>query len=349
MSAPVGHPPAQPAVDLVTERVGVVLQDRPVVSLSAWLSDAIRAVSDDNRALQVVTPATSRLTMALRLKLMHPDSRWVVREPDGGGYYDGLTGVVLGWDGERFAPTLDENGEGTVSPSFAREPSGLGWQLLVTARVRHAATASTVVGGAVAALVEELTGASPAGWGTAEPVSQPWREADLTVFARNRAPAPTWLTIVGSTGEGVRPMVGSVETHRVPSGLDEAMTVCVSYPDHGELPVDSLSAAVDRLAGEYGLVSFLAQAVRGPRDLTSVPHWVGLPAPVGVAVGQDGVRGVGLEVALAPPDQKAIGIGGAEAPGVYYPLGDGRDQAGWTRYVALLEHLGVPGAETDAG
>lgn len=43
---------AQPAIDVLTERVAVVIQDRPVVAMTAWLSDAFRAAAEAGLGLQ---------------------------------------------------------------------------------------------------------------------------------------------------------------------------------------------------------------------------------------------------------------------------------------------------------
>ena len=46
---------AQPAVDVLTDKVAVIIQDRPVVAMTAWLSDAFRAAADAELGLQIVT------------------------------------------------------------------------------------------------------------------------------------------------------------------------------------------------------------------------------------------------------------------------------------------------------
>src|SRR4029450_13771056 len=47
-----GHP----AVDVLSDRVAVVLQDRPVVPLTAWLADAARTCAEAGRGLQGGAP-----------------------------------------------------------------------------------------------------------------------------------------------------------------------------------------------------------------------------------------------------------------------------------------------------
>ena len=49
-------------MDLVTDDVAVVMQDRPVVGLSAWLLDAAAAAEAEGRDVQLVTPPGVRIT-----------------------------------------------------------------------------------------------------------------------------------------------------------------------------------------------------------------------------------------------------------------------------------------------
>lgn len=339
------HPITQPALEHVGERAGLLVQNRPVVSLSAWLADALRSVTQSHRSLYIITPSTSRITPPIRFILPIGGSRWVVREPEGDDCYDGLSGARLQWNGEQYQPVLDEEKAAVRSPTFLTEQPGLGRQLIVNLRVRHAATTSTVLGGACAMLAEALSGAPPAGWATSEPVSQPWRESDITAFARRRAPKPTWLVVGGGGGaEGARPLLGSIEVHRVPSGLDEHISLYVGYGPDEPLPTDDLPAVVDELASKFTVVTLVAQAVSGRRDLTYPPHWLGVPRPLGLLAGNEAVSGVGLGQALAPPgDVTGIGVGNALAPGVYYPLGGDTDDQGWYRFSQVMSHLGIDG------
>lgn len=338
------HPITQPALEYVGERAGLLVQNRPVVSLSAWLADALRSVTQSHRALYLITPSTSRITAPIRFILPIGGSRWVVREPAGDDCYDGLSGARLRWNGEQYERVVDEEkGETVRSPTFLTEPSGLGRQLIVNLRVRHAATTSTVLGGACAKLAEALSGARPAGWGTAEPVSQPWRESDITAFARRRAPKPTWFVVGGGGGaDGARPLLGSIEVRRVPSGLDEYISLYIGYGPDEPLPTDDLPAIVDDLAGSFTVVTLVAQVVSGRRDLTYTPHWTGFPRPLGLLAGNEAVSAVGLGQALAPPgDVIGIGVGDAIAPCVYYPLRGDADDEGWYRFRQVMGHLGA--------
>ena len=103
------------------------------------------------------------------------ESRSAVTEPNGEGVYDGQGGSKLQWDGQMFsAVAAGEQDKVDMSPTFAGVELELPWQLMITARVRYQALETTVVGKAAEQLFKDLTGAAPAGWGTAEPVTQPW-------------------------------------------------------------------------------------------------------------------------------------------------------------------------------
>ncbi|NBE53821.1 DUF6177 family protein, partial [Streptomyces boluensis] len=51
---------AQPAVDVLTPRAAVVINDRPLVPMTTWLSDILRIAADAERSLQIVTPPGTR-------------------------------------------------------------------------------------------------------------------------------------------------------------------------------------------------------------------------------------------------------------------------------------------------
>jgi len=324
---------AHPAVDVVTGRVAVVLQDRPVVPFSAWLADAVRVCAGSGRGLQVVTPPGSRLTTPLRLALDGPDTRWVVRDATGATCYDGLSGRRLRWDGDAFVPAPAGPEEGpALAPQFVDRDAPAGRQLLLEVRLRHPATATARLGGALEVLCAALTGQPPRGWGTAEPATEPWDRDALTGFARRRTPAPTLLVVVGG---GDRPAVGTIRVSRAASGVDETVTLVVGGADP-----DAVAAVAEELAAGEPLVSLLAQACPGRADTTWAPRLSGLPVPIGLAVGPDEVDRLGLGHALAAPAPAARPLGRPARPAVWYQLGDGTTPAGWDHLAAALRHVG---------
>jgi hypothetical protein len=316
---------AHPAVDAVTDKAMVVIQDRVVVPFSQWLGDALRVCTETGRGLQIVTPLHSRLSMPLRLVLTGPNSRWVVRDDSVGGYYDGLSGVPLHWDGAAFVPIRDAR---DYAPAYTTRPQDLiGAQLTLTFQVRQEQPAA--IGAAVEQLCLALTGQEPAGWGTAEPAANQWRRDDVAGLYQRRAPRATWLTVVGG---GRRAALGTMllaPAHG--GGVEETVTLVVGYPPDDRPPVAALPTHIGVLAVEQRLLSLFAQLTPGRPDLTTEPRWVGAPAPIGMAVGGDAGR-------LAPgiPGQQ---IGDLQSPTLWYDLGDGRSQDGWQRYRQLMQHL----------
>jgi hypothetical protein len=302
----------------------VVLQERAVVPFTTWLAEGLRLCSETQRGLQVVTPPTSRITMPLRLVLTGPNSRWVIRAD--GGYYDGLTGIPLLWDGEAF---IVDSTARAYAPDYTTPPSGpVGAQLTVTFRVRH--PAGSVIGGAAEQMCRSLTGEPPAGWGTSEPATAVWRIEDLGEMFSSRVSAAIWLTVVG--GGGGRPVVGTMLLSQVGDAAEEAVTLVVGYGDPRDTPVAALPTIIGALAAEFPLISCFAQLSPGFTDLTTGPRWVGPAAPIGLAV-----RGS----APGPPGVPGQRIGETGSPTMWYSLGDGRQQEGWQRYEQLTGYLRV--------
>lgn len=338
-----------PTVDVLTDQVAVVIQERRVVPFTSWLADAVRVCGRSGRGLQIVTPADARLTLPLRSVLGVPPYRWVIRSGD--GYYDGLTGAVLTWDGRSFTAVRDESGAGTLAAAFTAAPEALGTHLTLTVRMRHPPTVDTVVGGAVERLYQALTGASPGGWGTAEPASQLWNRGELTEFCRERAPEPTWTVLVGGSATGgARPALGTLLVSRTQGGVEESAQVVIGYLPGEEPPLEKVRALAAELAGDYSLLSLFAQLGAGAADLTVVPRWTGIPGPTGMALGTAGLRSTGTERAYSPPNLVAHRIGTERAPAVWYDFGDGRSPESLQRFDGLMRHLGfAPGRPPATG
>ncbi len=205
-----------PAVDVLTPTTAVAIQDRPLVPLTSWLSDALRMATESERALQIVTPPTARLTLPTRTALHGLPNRWVVQDPEH-GYYDGLSGAVLHWKGGTFTPVRDENGKASPAAVFTTATATGERQLLLNLRTRHEPDADLVLGRSLETVFRHLTGGPPAGWSTAEPVNLPWSPRELTDLARARAPRPTWLVVVGTPG---RPALATVRVLRTPAGVE---------------------------------------------------------------------------------------------------------------------------------
>jgi hypothetical protein len=351
----------QPAVDVVTEHAAVVLVDRPVVALTSWLAEIMRTAVASRRSLQIVTPRGVRLTPAARTTLARVPHRWVVQDPEC-GYYDGLSGAVLRWRDGAFSPAFAEDGTAAVAAAFTR-PAGAperdaaggraegaadspadspadeapGRQLIVALRTVHRADERLLLGGALEAAWRELTGAPPAGWGTAEPVNLPWSRRQLTDLTRERAPEPSQLVVVGAPE---RPALATVRVTRTTKGVEEDAVLTLGYAAGEEPPLDRIEALAGTLVREHGLKTLLASVRAARADLTTAPRLEGPPLPVAFTLGPDDVHGIGLDRARRPPvEVRAVPLGPAARPALHYPLGDGADTEAWGRLQQLTAHL----------
>ncbi|WP_433341367.1 DUF6177 family protein [Streptomyces sp. CA-253872] len=345
-----------PAVDVLTPRALVVMQDRPVVPLSTWLADALRHAADGDRALQLVTPPASRLTLPLRTALRGLPHRWVVRD-ERQGLYDGLSGVRLRWSGGIFGPDLDERGAATLVEPFREPVAGAVRQLVLQARTRHRPDAELLLGGALEAVFRRLTGAAPQGWGTAEPAGNPWSRRQLTELARARAPRPTLLTVVGAGA------LATVRVLRTREGVEEDVTVVVGDTTaagagdgagggHGgrggagagsdAVGPGAVEGVARELHARHGLVSLLASYRSGRADLTVPARFEAPPVPVRLLVPEDSARG-----GAGVPASVRLGAGAGAAR--LYRLGDGSDAVAAWRALERLTGEGAAGGGAVTG
>jgi hypothetical protein len=242
--------------------------------------------------------------------------------------------VPLAWDGSAFE-ILPEQAKAGPSPTFAQPVPDLGSQLLLDLKVLHEASADLVLGRSVETLARVLCGGAPTGWGIAEPAVNPWERAELTELCHRRSPRSTWLMF---TGSGERRLIGSTLVSRVTSGVKEEITFLSGHGPEEEPPLALLAELAGEFAYEGVLLSMTAQRTRGRADLTYPARWCGVPAPVGLAIGAEGVQEIGLEYALSAPAEGHL-IGPERAPAVWYTLGDGQDPEAWSSFSDLLKHL----------
>ncbi|MEU9099790.1 DUF6177 family protein [Streptomyces sp. NPDC048361] len=219
-----------------TDRASVVVQDRSIIALTTWLSNALAEAADRGRELQIVTPPTSRLALPTRTALAVGPRRWVVQHPET-GYYDGLRGTRLHWNDGAFTEEHGPDGTPCVAAPFtttigAPTPEGER-QVAFALRTVHPATADLVLGGALEATWQHLTGAPPTGWGTAEPVNLPWSKRELTELARTRAQkgAPTVLITLGTPEQ---PAIATTRIAHTPAGIQTGPRERTSGPRRGK-------------------------------------------------------------------------------------------------------------------
>jgi hypothetical protein len=325
-----------PAVDVLTAKAAVVIQDRPLVTMTSWLSDALRGATTDDRALQIVTPPTTRLTLPTRTALLGHPNRWVVQDPDL-GFYDGLSGAVLHWKGGTFTPALDENGTASVAEAFKAGSDAGERQLIISLRTLHPADEDLVLGRALEAAWHTLAGTAPAGWSTAEPVNLLWSTRQLTDLARRRAPRPTWLIAVGHPD---RPTIATVRVTRTPAGVEQDITLALGHGKDETPPLHAIEPLAETLAAEHGLTSMLTSLRSARRDLTVPARFETPPIPVSYTLGSESVRDIDLDRALRPPlDLVPTRLGPTARPAVHYALGDGTDPRAWNMLEQLTQHL----------
>jgi hypothetical protein len=318
------------AADVITPKSAVLVQDRPVVAFGPWLATALRDCNQSGHALQIVTPPATRLSLPLRLVLAGETNPWVVGSSEA-GYYDGLSGAPLHWDGEAFSLVP---GARDYAPGYLTPPAGpIGIHLTLTFRVRY--ERQGLLGGAIEDIHGSLAGRPPLGWGTAEPATNLWAPADITALCNQRQGNPTWVMVTGGGSEtGPEALIGTVLYTPTSDGMEESVTLVAGYTEATPPPIASLPALIGEVAAEYRLLSLSAQLSPGRPDLTTEPRWLGSPAPIGLAVGRELGGG-----APTPPDIPGYRIGDVW----WYPLGDGRSAAGWQRYEQLMRHLRPPG------
>ncbi|WP_371098085.1 DUF6177 family protein [Streptomyces sanglieri] len=333
---------AQPAVDALTDKVAVVIQDRPVVAMTAWLSDAFRAAADAELGLQIVTSPGATLSPAVRNSLSGWPSRWVVQD-ERDGYYDGLSGAVLRWQHGMFATVesddaTPEDPHTPVAAAYQEVTDTGDRQLAISFRTVHPADDRLVLGGALESVWQELTGQPPAGWGTAEPANLPWSLRRLTDVAFERAPAPTWLVVVGSPD---RPGLATVRVSRTKAGVEEDVTLAFGYGPGEEPPLDALPRVAEVLATRHHLQSMLVQLRKARRDLAVPPRFEGPGVPLAFVLGAEEVRGMpGDRARRTPLSEPPVQLGPRSRPALYYPLpGDPSDLSGWQDFERLMRHL----------
>jgi hypothetical protein len=334
---------AQPAVDVLTDKVAVVIQDRPVVAMTAWLADAFKAAANAQLGLQIVTPAGTRLSPAVRAALPGWPSRWVVQDAED-GYYDGLSGAVLEWNNGLFVTVTSpdatpDDPRTPVAESFTRDVADTGErQLAISYRAVHPADDRLVLGGALEAVWREITGEPPAGWGTEEPANLPWSLRQLTDVAHERAPEPTWLVVVGTPE---RPGLATVRITRTTGGVEEDVTLAFGYGPGEGVPTDAVPRAAEILATRHDLQSMLVQIRRARRDLSVPPRFEGPGVPFAFVLGAEEVREMpGDRARRTPLAQAPRELGPRTRPALYYPFaGDASDLSGWQDFEKLVRHL----------
>ncbi|GAA1440443.1 DUF6177 family protein [Nocardiopsis tropica] len=345
-----GHP----MVAALTEEAAVVVEDRPVVPFSTWLADALGAHARQGRSLQLVTPASSRLTEAVATLLTAPLARWAVANSD--GFRDGFSGRPLTWD-ERYGLIADPPGSVPTDSQLRTDPAleESDHQLLVTVKTDHPADPHLVLGRTAELLTETLAGSSPSLFGPTEPATLVWDTPTLTGLCRKRSPRSSRLLFTGPPAsvrpDGVLAFSGTLTARRTRDGVRETVTLVVSHPAGQEPDTSALVPLVRELTDRGVLHVMEVRRRQGRSDLTRAPYSTGGLTPVGLALGVETIASLGVEHALAAP-VRAVPVGPPMTPAVWYDLdaANDPDRDGWKSFGALLTHLDPDGTrQANAG
>ncbi|UED88669.1 DUF6177 family protein [Streptomyces profundus] len=333
----------QPAVHEVTRLTASVTQDRPVVGVSDWLLNALDAVeaSVPRRTLYLLTPPGTRLTLPLYEMLAGHALRWLI--PDGDHFYDGRSGLLLSWQGRpgdtshqddrdyrKVAgrdgrPLSAEVWRASAKPYFGAVGPGASGELAFAAtpqrrlslriRTRHTPSAALRLGATAEAAWTALTGRPPAGWGTGEPVGDLWSIEELTALARERAPEPSRLVIVGHQDQ---PAIATLRITRDRLGVEQDLSVTFGYERRDDVPDQRrLTALAEELSTGHGLRTMRVLHRAASADLLVAPPLPGSSGPPRRGRRPEGGRDPGRGV---PGRRGRAAVGAARRRGGGRPL-----------------------------
>ncbi|QFG21668.1 DUF6177 family protein [Actinomadura sp. WMMB 499] len=299
--------------DVLTDSAMVVLHDRPLVPLSPTISEFLAECEATGRTLQIVTPSDARITVPLRTS----KAQWIVHD---NGYYEGLTGRPMHWDGAMFVPVPDAR---NYAPTYTTPLAApISPQLVLTLQATH--TPDAPLGQYVHHLMHLFTGHPPAGWGLTEPLQHPWDTADLTAHVRT-----TPNTRLIAVPYGTRPAIATASFTPLSapsSGIAETTTLTIGYGPNESVPVDDVPSLIGELAAEAVPTTVLARIDPGRPDLTIEPRWAGPSSPIGLAA---------HGTFTGPPGFARRHLG----PLTWFPLGEGRSPDYWHRHQTLQTFL----------
>lgn len=332
MSAP------HPTIDS-SDATAVVTETRAEVAhLSEARAALLVAVSAAGRHVVLVSDERTRLTYPLREALRDAGGFWVVRE-ESGAMRDGL-------DGRRLDSIADAVTRGPLASAddvavrYLRPARPDAVQLVISQSVRHKAIRTTLLGGPMELLAEQLTGAVPAGWGAHEPAVVTWDRGRLSEFVRGRMPDETTVMVAGSVAQ---PLIGTIRAARTSGGLEETTQVVLGVGAPGSA---AAAAAIERLPEIFAGLAHqmplfgLVVARTGRADLTFPSILEVPPSPLGMLIGPPGVRELHLDVPDLTARLGARVVGRPRIPGLYFPLG-AFDRPGWQALDAVVETIGL--------
>lgn len=289
---------AHPLVDAVGAGFVVHETDAAVVECSSERTGLLLEARRAGLVVVLLTPGTSRLTAAMSTMLRRTASSWVVR--DGDRYRAAGSDVVA--DDVATAMLAPQ----TVTRSASIRPRAVPWVEALVA-VHHPASDAATVGRTAELLLAGLADVGPTAWGTVEPATLAWSVAEVTAFARRRAPRPTRLVAVAPTSGGVASVQLRVE--RSATGVTEETRLVLPRPVESDaLPTDDdVPRVLADLAGRQRVLLGTAWRTSGHPDATVSAHQLPLPVPLGAVVGAAAVRDLGIDPRTLPAGVRAAG------------------------------------------
>lgn len=332
-----GIPIRHPLIDEVTPHVVRIDSRAVVVRLSPPLAELLARPALGGRRFVLVTPDTSRLTIGLRAALVAAGGVWAVTTPT--GFRDGITGV------ERAS--IDDAVEAPVAPP-GQEADGsqpaAPWeqavadttQLSIDVALLHAEAHDTVLGGALEALADAVSGTKPLVWGRTEPLDHVWDRWVLTQDARHRAPVPSRILVEGDR-------LSAAVTARVSDdGIEETIALTVEVPGG----IEGLDRAIDRLRAALAELSrrstptfALVLARVGEPDRCLRPVEYPPPNPVALLIGAPSVARLDLDSRDFAGEQDVVVVGSPAEPAYLLTLGSAAS-SGWERLNDALNSVG---------
>jgi hypothetical protein len=313
---------AHPLVDAVGTGFVVTESDARVVDLSSARSGLLRETASAGLATVLLTPATSRVTVALLTALRGAGGTWVVRV------------------GEAYRAVDSDTVAGTVGEAWIAEPAPVRRVLPApdevpwtecSVSVLHRATEGAVLGRVTEELLEALAGVAPAAWGLVEPASLSWDTAALTAAARRRAPASTHLQAVAVVPGGTASV--RIRVARTDQGVLEETRLALPRevlvdPDAAVDPDTAVVAVFRDLARRHRVLLATAWRTAGHPDAALGARPRVLPVPLGAVVGARAVRDLGV-------DPRSV-------------VGDGIETVGPSRVPSFVLDTGVAAAVDEA-
>lgn len=246
-------------VDVVTEKVAVLVQTRPHVTLTSWVRAGVTWALKQRKRFVLLAPAACVLSPSLTDLLRDAGALWVVDA--GTCRYDGFSGRAAAWDGVEFV--LDDSPE----PVDAFRPSKHDtWRVTVNADTTHPYHADTSIGMLAKSVCEVVGVEPPEALDVVEPLGYAFDPETVTTAAQESSPDPVRFTLAGAAVDGVLRLVPQ------PVGLVESVHVVADgqptkAPDRWDGVAEAaLAAGIQTLAVQFtrGVGRFTSARLNGP-------------------------------------------------------------------------------------